>query len=73
MRKISAGTSRLCAAVPNSSWLEYIPQLDSLTGASIVGEHGYATPLASPGIGVDRDAIRAQQRLQIEVDTPVNA
>jgi L-alanine-DL-glutamate epimerase-like enolase superfamily enzyme len=63
----------LCAAVPNSSWLEYIPQLDSLTGASIAVEHGYAIPPASPGIGVDWDAIRAQQRLQVEVDTPVNA
>jgi L-alanine-DL-glutamate epimerase-like enolase superfamily enzyme len=65
----------LCAAVPNASWLEYIPQLDSLTGSSIVVEQGYATPPSTPGIGIDWDwdAIRAQQRVQLEIDAAVSA
>jgi L-alanine-DL-glutamate epimerase-like enolase superfamily enzyme len=65
----------LCAAVPNASWLEYIPQLDSLTGKSIVVENGYATAPSSPGLGIDWDwdSIRARQRLQIALDTGVSA
>lgn len=43
----------LCAAVPNSPWVEYIPQLDSITHSRIVLQDGYAVPPDSPGIGID--------------------
>jgi L-alanine-DL-glutamate epimerase-like enolase superfamily enzyme len=45
----------LCAAVPNARWLEYIPQLDTLTGESMSVENGYAIPSNKPGLGIDWD------------------
>lgn len=42
----------LCAAVPNATWVEYIPQLDSITESSISIVDGYAAPASSPGIGI---------------------
>jgi L-alanine-DL-glutamate epimerase-like enolase superfamily enzyme len=45
----------LCAAIPNARWLEYIPQLDTLTGESMTVENGYAIPSDKPGLGIDWD------------------
>ena len=61
----------LCAAVPNATWLEYIPQLDALTGKQVQIEHGYAVAPMEPGIGIDWDwdAIDATQRMHVCVDT----
>lgn len=45
----------LCAAVPNARWVEYIPQLESLTRSPMRIEAGYAIPPSQPGIGIDWD------------------
>jgi L-alanine-DL-glutamate epimerase-like enolase superfamily enzyme len=49
----------LCAAVPNARWVEYIPQLDSLTAEPMRIEAGHAVPSDAPGLGIawDFDAI----------------
>ena len=49
----------LCAAVPNARWVEYIPQIDSLTTEPMRIENGHAIPSDAPGIGIawDFDAI----------------
>jgi L-alanine-DL-glutamate epimerase-like enolase superfamily enzyme len=51
----------LCAAVPNARWVEYIPQLDTLTTAPMKIEAGHAIPSSEPGLGIawDLDAITA--------------
>ena len=45
----------LCCAVPNARWVEYIPQLDTLTAARMTIRDGYAHPSAMPGLGIDWD------------------
>jgi L-alanine-DL-glutamate epimerase-like enolase superfamily enzyme len=52
----------LCAAVPNARWVEYIPQLDSLTTEPMQIENGHAIPSPAPGLGIawDFNAIKAQ-------------
>jgi L-alanine-DL-glutamate epimerase-like enolase superfamily enzyme len=52
----------LCAAVPNARWVEYIPQLDSLTTHGMTIKDGYAVPSVEPGLGIAWDwaAIDAQ-------------
>lgn len=43
----------LCGAVPNASWVEYIPQLDDLTNTGLVIKDGFAQVPQAPGIGID--------------------
>ncbi len=52
----------LVCAIPNAPWLEYIPQLDSLTHTGLRIEDGHAWPSTEPGLGIDWDfqAIQAQ-------------
>jgi L-alanine-DL-glutamate epimerase-like enolase superfamily enzyme len=45
----------LTAAVPNGAWVEYIPQLDSITTSRITLKDGHAIPPQSPGLGIDWD------------------
>jgi L-alanine-DL-glutamate epimerase-like enolase superfamily enzyme len=45
----------LCAAVPNARWVEYIPQLDELTGDRMQIRKGHAIPSPKPGLGIDWD------------------
>ena len=45
----------LCAAVPNATWVEHIPQLDAITDESITVRDGYAYPSARPGLGIEWD------------------
>jgi L-alanine-DL-glutamate epimerase-like enolase superfamily enzyme len=45
----------LCCAVPNSRWVEYIPQLDTITGAQLSIRDGRAYASAEPGLGIDWD------------------
>lgn len=45
----------LCAAVPNSRWVEYIPQLDAITHQGIQVEQGRAIPSHVPGLGIHWD------------------
>lgn len=52
----------LCAAVPNARWVEYIPQLDSITTEGLRIENGRAFSSEQPGLGIawDWDAIRTR-------------
>ena len=43
----------LCCAVPNSRWLEYIPQLDDLTSSRLQIIDGMAQAPNTPGIGIE--------------------
>jgi L-alanine-DL-glutamate epimerase-like enolase superfamily enzyme len=45
----------LCCAVPNARWVEYIPQLDSITERGMRIEQGYALPSQEPGLGIAWD------------------
>lgn len=45
----------LACAVPNSGWVEYIPQLDSITTERPRIERGQIIPSSGPGIGIDWD------------------
>ncbi|MGR4000328.1 MAG: mandelate racemase/muconate lactonizing enzyme family protein [Alphaproteobacteria bacterium] len=51
----------LACATTNAKWLEYIPQLDSITTQQITIQNGYATPSNEPGLGIqwDQKAINA--------------
>jgi L-alanine-DL-glutamate epimerase-like enolase superfamily enzyme len=45
----------LCAAVPNARWVEYIPQLESLTTEGMTIKDGYAVPSREAGLGIAWD------------------
>jgi L-alanine-DL-glutamate epimerase-like enolase superfamily enzyme len=65
----------LCAAVPNATWVEYIPQLDSLTGQRVRIEDGFAIAPDEPGIGIDWnwDAVNAMQHVHLSLDAKAAA
>ena len=52
----------LCCAVPNARWVEYIPQLDTLTAEGMRIADGHAVASDRPGLGIawDATAIAAQ-------------
>jgi L-alanine-DL-glutamate epimerase-like enolase superfamily enzyme len=60
----------LAAAVPNGRWIEYIPQLDSLTTAGMRIEDGRAIPSGEPGLGIAWDW-EAIERLRVDGVTKV--
>ena len=67
----------LAAAVPNGRWIEYIPQLDSVTVAGMRIEGGRAVPSDEPGLGIawdwaaiDRGGSRAQPTLSADRPPP---
>jgi len=45
----------LVCAIPNAPWLEYIPQLDTITSSGLRIEAGRAYPSDVPGLGIDWD------------------
>ena len=45
----------LVCAIPNAPWLEYIPQLDTITKTGLRIENGRAWPSDEPGLGIDWD------------------
>jgi len=45
----------LTCAVPNGRWVEYIPQLDSITRSQLTIRDGEAYPSSAPGLGIDWD------------------
>ena len=53
----------LVCAIPNAPWLEYIPQLDTITKTGLRIEQGRAYPSDRPGLGIDWDweAIKAAE------------
>jgi L-alanine-DL-glutamate epimerase-like enolase superfamily enzyme len=59
----------LTAAVPNGAWVEYIPQLDSITTSRMSMQDGYALPPQAPGLGIewDFDAIERAAVARAEV------
>jgi L-alanine-DL-glutamate epimerase-like enolase superfamily enzyme len=62
----------LCAAVPNATWVEYIPQLDDITTSRMQVRDGFALPPETPGLGIAWDwaAITAKQITQREIKAP---
>ena len=52
----------LTCAVPNGKYVEYIPQLDTITGSRMTIKDGRALAPSEPGIGIDWDwdAIRSK-------------
>ncbi|TGV76665.1 mandelate racemase/muconate lactonizing enzyme family protein [Mesorhizobium sp. M00.F.Ca.ET.149.01.1.1] len=52
----------LVCAIQNGKYVEYIPQLDELTGAKMRIEDGHALAPSEPGIGIDWnwDAVKAR-------------
>jgi L-alanine-DL-glutamate epimerase-like enolase superfamily enzyme len=60
----------LSAAVPNGRWVEYIPQLDSLTTTGMRIENGRAVPSSEPGLGIAWDW-QAIGRLRVDGATHV--
>ena len=59
----------LCCAVPNSRWLEYIPQLDELTNSRLQIIDGMAQAPNTPGIGIewDFDKMRGLSKLNFQI------
>jgi L-alanine-DL-glutamate epimerase-like enolase superfamily enzyme len=59
----------LCCAVPNSRWLEYIPQLDDLTSSRLQIINGMAQAPNTPGIGIDWDLekVRGLSKLNFQI------
>jgi L-alanine-DL-glutamate epimerase-like enolase superfamily enzyme len=51
--------------VPNARWVEYIPQLDSLTEEPMRIESGHAIPSDEPGLGIAWD-FKAIKRATVE-------
>jgi L-alanine-DL-glutamate epimerase-like enolase superfamily enzyme len=45
----------LCCAVTNSRWVEYIPQLDTITTTQLAIREGRAYASSEPGLGIDWD------------------
>ena len=45
----------LCCAVPDSRWVEYIPQLDAITRTQLAIRDGRAHASEDPGLGIDWD------------------
>lgn len=60
----------LVCAVPNAKWLEYIPQLDTVTTESMRIQNGFALPSEEPGLGIqwDWDAISAKSEMACTID-----
>ena len=61
----------LSAAVPNATWVDYIPQLEDITTSRMALDNGYALPPEAPGLGIawDWKAIHARQSVNLEITT----
>ncbi len=61
----------LCCAISNSRWLEYIPQLDSITLNTVKIENGFAYPPQEPGLGIqwDWDKIKNDTLIHITIES----
>ncbi len=59
----------LCCAVPNSRWLEHIPQLDDLTNSRLQIIDGMAQAPNTPGIGIewDLEKVRGLSKLNFQI------
>jgi len=61
----------LACAVPNGKYVEYIPQLDELTGKKMVIENGHALAPSEPGLGIDWDLDALEARSIAEFNVTV--
>ncbi len=59
----------LACAVTNGQWVEYIPQLESITKTGLTVIDGFAHPSPKPGIGVDWDWDAIDNLKLLEVST----
>jgi L-alanine-DL-glutamate epimerase-like enolase superfamily enzyme len=61
----------LVAAVPSGSWVEYIPQLDTIASSRMAIEAGHAVAPESPGLGIEWrwDEIERRARVRHRIDT----
>ena len=59
----------LVCAIQNGKYVEYIPQLDELTGKKMRIENGRAFAPAEPGLGIDWDfdALKARSLAEFSV------
>ncbi len=59
----------LVCAVPNGKYVEYIPQLDELTGRKMRIKDGHALAPEEPGLGIDWDfdALKARRIAEFDV------
>jgi L-alanine-DL-glutamate epimerase-like enolase superfamily enzyme len=55
----------LCCAVPNARWVEYIPQLDTITTEGMAIRDGKAIPSSKPGLGIAWD-FEAIERMTVD-------
>jgi L-alanine-DL-glutamate epimerase-like enolase superfamily enzyme len=55
----------LCCAVPNARWVEYIPQLDTITTEGMTIRDGKAIPSSKPGLGIAWD-FEAIERMTVD-------
>ena len=56
----------LVCAIRNGMWVEYIPQLDEITGQGLTIENGMAQAPNTPGIGIDWDIEEIDRRAVAE-------
>ncbi|HEY5818502.1 MAG TPA: mandelate racemase/muconate lactonizing enzyme family protein [Mesorhizobium sp.] len=63
----------LVCAVQNGKYVEYIPQLDDLTGKRMAVEDGFAVAPSEPGIGIDWDWDAIKSRSLAEFTREVRA
>ena len=54
----------LVCAVSNAKWLEYIPQLDTITTTKMQMKDGFARPSQKPGLGIDWDWEAIEKKAQ---------
>lgn len=62
----------LVCAIPNAPWLEYIPQLDEITGNGMRMENGRAFPSSEPGLGIDWDWTEIDKRRVDNLTTKIS-
>ncbi|ASJ74329.1 mandelate racemase/muconate lactonizing enzyme family protein [Granulosicoccus antarcticus] len=62
----------LVCAIPNAPWLEYIPQLDDITGSGMRMENGHAFPSEEPGLGIDWDWSEIDKRRVANLTTHIS-
>ncbi|EPX75850.1 mandelate racemase/muconate lactonizing enzyme family protein [Salipiger mucosus] len=61
----------LVCAVRNGAWVEYIPQLDEITGTGLRIENGAALAPETPGIGIDWDDTEIDRRAEAQFTTTI--
>ena len=54
----------LAASVPNGRYVEYIPQLETITKSSMTIKEGKAVPSDEPGLGIEWD-IKTIQKIAL--------